>query len=540
MTTYYIRKSGNDGNDGLSLSTAWLTIGKVNTTVVQGDTVYVGGGDYSTETLYPVQGTVEGVITKYIGDTLGIYTGDAGFPLIKDCNALNYIGTKGYFWVEGFEITDWSFIERCYDITIIRCKIHEGLQSALTLGKLSVENCAINLDLTTGGLLISAYIDESTPGFIKVLNNTIHLLGYAYLVIDLLSYLSEDFPVTFCNNICIREDSDDSYLMSFRSTGDGFAYWNMNYNCYFQNGISKLVEWYMDEGPLYTAANLASWQAQTGQDPNSLEIDPLIDIDKYHLTADSPCIDVGTDLSSHDVTKDIDEENRPINLIYDIGCDEFSVYINVKQQTILSIAYIMFGEALTRDLFSFSRVTKVVPSFSLKTKDKTKTIMTDAKLKHMCDHILPSGRFTLNTCPRCLGNGYYFDIKFDAGGKVLTINKEEKLLQELIKIVLTSKGANSFHREYGSVVSDSVGTVQEVDFRKTKLKQAIIEAVLRLKYLQRDYVEKGYKLSLEELIDKISNIEIYEIENDPTMLGFKVQILTVRSEIMLLQGSISL
>jgi hypothetical protein len=46
-TNYFVRKSGNDGNDGLSPSTAWKTVTKAAQYALSpGDTVFIGAGDY--------------------------------------------------------------------------------------------------------------------------------------------------------------------------------------------------------------------------------------------------------------------------------------------------------------------------------------------------------------------------------------------------------------------------------------------------------------------------------------------------------------
>lgn len=251
--------------------------------------------------------------------------------------------------------------------------------------------------------------------------------------------------------------------------------------------------------------------------------------------------------------------------LYMAEIDIYGLVPEAKQQTILSDAHVVgpvqqtilsdavaFGEnqqlitsdahifpASSPDPFVFES-TPAYTSFSLKTKDESKLTLLDVKLKHTCDHNLPSGKYNLNSCPRCLGKGYYFDIKFSPRGDVLTVSEIEKLLQELVKITLTSKGGNFFHDEYGSHVSDSIGMVQSKNFREARLKQSIIDAVLRLRYLQRDGIEKGYRFSLKELIDKISKIEIYEIENNPTQLGFKVTVQTVEGMTAILQGSVTL
>ncbi|MGB5107335.1 MAG: hypothetical protein WBP42_11550 [Candidatus Zixiibacteriota bacterium] len=58
-TTYYVTKAGSDSNDGLSWATAWLTVNKVNTTIVAGDEVRFGTGRWlGTSLLPPTGGTV--------------------------------------------------------------------------------------------------------------------------------------------------------------------------------------------------------------------------------------------------------------------------------------------------------------------------------------------------------------------------------------------------------------------------------------------------------------------------------------------------
>lgn len=47
MPEYYVRKSGDDGNDGLTAATAKLTLnGAEDIPVAAGDTVHVGAGTY--------------------------------------------------------------------------------------------------------------------------------------------------------------------------------------------------------------------------------------------------------------------------------------------------------------------------------------------------------------------------------------------------------------------------------------------------------------------------------------------------------------
>lgn len=75
MATYYVRKTGNNGNAGTSAGAAWLTVTKAVQTATSGDTVYVGAGVYR-ETL-TVTTTPASTVTM-IADVDGANTGDVG------------------------------------------------------------------------------------------------------------------------------------------------------------------------------------------------------------------------------------------------------------------------------------------------------------------------------------------------------------------------------------------------------------------------------------------------------------------------------
>ena len=67
--TYYVKAGGNDSLDGLSDSTAWATIAKVQATVTSGDTVYFRSQDTWTSRL-PRFTATSGV--TYNGSTYGL------------------------------------------------------------------------------------------------------------------------------------------------------------------------------------------------------------------------------------------------------------------------------------------------------------------------------------------------------------------------------------------------------------------------------------------------------------------------------------
>jgi len=91
VATYYVRKSGNDGNGGESAGDAWLTIDKAANEVAAGDTVYIGAGLYREQVTMDTSGT-SGNQISFIGDIDGVQTGDAGPVVISAFSAATGVG----------------------------------------------------------------------------------------------------------------------------------------------------------------------------------------------------------------------------------------------------------------------------------------------------------------------------------------------------------------------------------------------------------------------------------------------------------------
>lgn len=86
-TTLYVRSSGDDGNDGLSPTTAVASLGvAAERAVAPGDVVIAGPGHYIEGNIAPAG---DGTATKPIelrGDPTGLATGDAPGPVLVDAN----------------------------------------------------------------------------------------------------------------------------------------------------------------------------------------------------------------------------------------------------------------------------------------------------------------------------------------------------------------------------------------------------------------------------------------------------------------------
>lgn len=157
----------------------------------------------------------------------------------------------------------------------------------------------------------------------------------------------------------------------------------------------------------------------------------------------------------------------------------------------------------------------------------------DIKLKHICDHNLVDGQYTLDTCSRCLGTGYYYDIRFNEAGKSLEVNLTDKLTQTLEKFVLTEN--NDFHPEVAINVQQWLGEspISEI---KAIIKFELSKSLMILMETQRGVPN----LSDEAQIASIDSIEVFEDANNPGSLDYAVTITTVAGNSRELIGTVAL
>jgi hypothetical protein len=158
--------------------------------------------------------------------------------------------------------------------------------------------------------------------------------------------------------------------------------------------------------------------------------------------------------------------------------------------------------------------------------------VVDIKLRHICDHNLSDSHYTQYSCPRCLGRGYYFDIKFDGQGKTIVLSKEDKLAQSLEKILITE--INLFHPEYAANLPKWLGKLAFNEIKEL-IKYDIVNAVGRIKAYQDSFPGT---FSSRASIATLDSIDVYEVEVGS--LQYNVSITTVSGQQMNIKGELVL
>ena len=126
-----------------------------------------------------------------------------------------------------------------------------------------------------------------------------------------------------------------------------------------------------------------------------------------------------------------------------------------------------------------------------------------------------------------------FDLKIVNGdlvvnqGNLQQVVDSEKLIQDILKILLTDVGGNPLHPSYGSYLSRSVvgnpmKTQAVVQIAKTQINNCLVN----LQYLQQLQVKSFQKVSADEQLAAITGISVVRSAFDPRLFTVKVAGLT--------------
>lgn len=126
-----------------------------------------------------------------------------------------------------------------------------------------------------------------------------------------------------------------------------------------------------------------------------------------------------------------------------------------------------------------------------------------------------------------------FDLKIRNGDLVLdrgdfkTVVDSEKLIQDILKIALTTAGSNPMHPWYGSYVSRSlIGSGLSTDIIFQLGQTQIQNALEILKSLQDTQVKQFQRVSPDEQINSILDISINRNTRDPRLFDVIIKVVS--------------
>lgn len=129
-----------------------------------------------------------------------------------------------------------------------------------------------------------------------------------------------------------------------------------------------------------------------------------------------------------------------------------------------------------------------------------------------------------------LANG---DLKIDQNGGLEKVYNEEKLTQDLLKIVLTPQGTNPLYPWYGSPLNErTIGTLLDPKILNFEMVNAIQLAIRNLMELQKAQERDGQYISPSEAIGQILDIDILRSPYDARAYYLKIKVAARRGNVV--------
>lgn len=126
-----------------------------------------------------------------------------------------------------------------------------------------------------------------------------------------------------------------------------------------------------------------------------------------------------------------------------------------------------------------------------------------------------------------------FDLKITNGdlviknGQLQTVIDSEKLIQDILKICLTTAGSNPLHPGYGSFISRTlVGSPQHTSVLVQIGKSQLNSSLENLRTLQEIQVKSFQRVSADEQISAILDISVIRNEVDPRVFTVRIKALS--------------
>ncbi len=124
------------------------------------------------------------------------------------------------------------------------------------------------------------------------------------------------------------------------------------------------------------------------------------------------------------------------------------------------------------------------------------------------------------------------DLVLDASGSLSIVSGNQKIRQDIVKILLTKLGENRFHPNYGSEVGMlKIGEAINKEMLESDLKRSVEQAIRYLISLQKQQ-SRLQVLSTSEVILEIQNISAERDSADPRLYNIFISILTQKLDIL--------
>ncbi len=132
------------------------------------------------------------------------------------------------------------------------------------------------------------------------------------------------------------------------------------------------------------------------------------------------------------------------------------------------------------------------------------------------------------------------DLSISSTNDLAKVQDLEKLVQDILKLLMTELGSNKFHSWYGSSLSQSmVGSGFDGQFLTTIAEGQIRSGLETIMNLQREQAAQQ-KVTPSELLASVKQISVQRNTVDPTFFTITLEVLTRSLKIVPITFNVSL
>lgn len=156
----------------------------------------------------------------------------------------------------------------------------------------------------------------------------------------------------------------------------------------------------------------------------------------------------------------------------------------------------------------------------------TRLIIFDEPLRSSLEFVEIDYSTIRQECRRCGGTGVENDWRYDSAGKIVTVQDESLLLQELQKDFYTIIGSNPFHTWYGTALLDTIAKkLTSGGFIQNLITSDIYQAFNRWQGI-KDQQEQGIgqAVSDKEYPFRLLSVDLTQSTQDPTVVFVSITV----------------
>lgn len=220
----------------------------------------------------------------------------------------------------------------------------------------------------------------------------------------------------------------------------------------------------------------------------------------------------------------LDPDHRSLRLFQPISNDSVRLWYN--------------GEEVSRNAPGFAWEL-VLDEFS-PPESPRKKIYFSRPIRDIAGYFEVSYTVSPQFCRKCFGLGVMYDHQFDKAGKTVMVVFEQKLIQQVTKILMTLIGSNPFVPGYGTSIPEIIYTaISDPGGLQQQLVTEVSLALEKQRNIHYYQAEVQY-LHPREILDQLIDVQVLRSTTDPRVYYIQVQVSSLAGDAVLVERELFL